>query len=182
VIGMAATSAEDLCSPLTRFCGETIIALHHTPQPNGQPRMNRERLTQLAILLDGYRDSHTPRFDLQSWGESETQRGGFLWLRQHTCNTAACAVGLACGSGVFAEDGLSYDEDANGGLTPIFGGIEGWSAVKSFFDLDQTQAVRLFAEHSYDVTEGEAAAQAVAARIRQMTAVLDTPIQEAQGQ
>jgi len=48
------------------------------------------------------------------------------------------------------------------------------------FDLDQTQAVRLFTEHSYDVTEGEAAAQAVAARIRQMIAALNTPIQEAQ--
>jgi len=133
--------------------------------------MNCERLKRLATLLDDYRDGYAPRFDLQSWGECEIQRGGFLWLRQHTCNTAACAVGLACGSGVFAEDGLSYDEDENGGLTPVFGGVEGWNAVKSFFDLNQVQAVGLFAEHSYDVTEGEAAAKAVAARIRQMIAV-----------
>jgi hypothetical protein len=142
--------------------------------------MNRERLKRLAILLDSYRDGNAPRFDLQSWGESETQRGGFLWLRQHTCNTAACAVGLACGSGVFAEDGLSYDEDKNGGLTPAFRGAEGWNAVKSFFGLDQVQAVRLFAEHSYDVTEGEAAAQAVATRIRQMIAPPNASTREAQ--
>ena len=42
--------------------------------------------------------------------------------------------------------------------------------MRFFFDLDQVQAARLFAEHSYEVTEGEAAAQAVAARIRQMIA------------
>ena len=133
--------------------------------------MNRERLSRLATLLEGYRDRDAPRFSLQNWGETETQRRGFLWLRRHTCNTAACAVGLACVSGVFAEDGLSYDEGNNGALTPMFDGIEGWSAVKTFFGLDQSQAVRLFAEHSYDVIEGEIAAQAVAARIRQVIAL-----------
>jgi hypothetical protein len=138
--------------------------------------MNRERLKRLATLLNDYRESHGPRFDLQSWGVSETQRGGFLWLRQHTCSTAACAMGLACGSGVFAGEGLTYSADENGGLTPIFGSVEGWDAVKSFFDLDQDQAVRLFAEHSYAVTEGEAAAQAVAVRIRQMIAPHDMPV------
>jgi hypothetical protein len=135
--------------------------------------MNRERLKRLAMLLDDYRDQNMPRFDLQNWGISETQRGGFLWLRQNTCGTAACAVGLACRSGVFSVEGLTYSSDKNGGLTPIFGELEGWNAVKSFFDVDQDQAVRLFAEHSYAVTEGEAAAQAVAARIRQMIAPHD---------
>ena len=138
--------------------------------------MNRERLKRLAMLLDDYRDKNMPRFDLQSWGTSETQRGGFLLLRQHTCGTAACAVGLACGSGVFSVEGLTYSSDKNGGLTPIFGELEGWNAVKSFFDVDQDQAVRLFAEHSYAVTEGEAAAQAVAARIRQMIAAHDMSV------
>ena len=141
--------------------------------------MNRERLTRLAALLKGYRDSDAPRFDLQSWGKSESQWTGFLWLSQRSCNTAACAVGLACDSGIFAEDGLSYEVDKkNGGLTPTFRNLEGWSAVKSFFDLDQAQAVRLFAEHSYEVTEGDAAAQAVAARIRRMIALLDASVKE----
>lgn len=137
--------------------------------------MNRERLKRLASLLDGYRERNLPRFDLQSWGVSATQRTGFLWLRRHTCGTAACAVGLACGSGIFVGEGLAYSSDENGGLTPTFGKLEGWNAVKSFFDLDQDQAVRLFAEHSYAVTEGEAAAQAVAARIRATIAPLDAP-------
>jgi hypothetical protein len=142
--------------------------------------MNRERLERLAILLEGYRGGNAPRFDLQSWGVSETQRSGFLWLGRHACNTAACAVGLACRSGIFAEDGLCCDADKSGGLTPMYRGLEGWNAVKSFFDLDQVQAVRLFAEHSYEVTEGEAAARAVAARIRQVIVTLDTAVQERQ--
>jgi hypothetical protein len=143
--------------------------------------MNRERLKRLAELLEGYRDSDVTRFDLQNWGKFESQRAGFLWLHQRSCNTAACAVGLACGSGIFAEDGLSYDLDKiNLQLTPLFRDLEGWSAVKSFFDLDQVQAVKLFAEHSYELTEGEAAARAVAARIRKMIAPLDGSIQEPQ--
>src|SRR5215510_13767453 len=120
--------------------------------PDGDDGMNRERLKRLATLLDDYRESHGLSFDLQSWGISEERRGGFLWLRQHTCNTAVCAIGLACGSGAFLQDGL----------TPAFGDVEGWSAVKSFFDLNQDHAAMLFAEHSYEVTSGEAAAKAVA--------------------
>ena len=60
-----------------------------------------------------------------------------LFGLERSCNTAACAVGLACD----IRD------------------LEGWSAVKTFFDLVQVQAVRLFAEHSYEVTEGEATAR-----------------------
>jgi hypothetical protein len=65
-------------------------------------------------------------------------------------------------------------------LTPLFRDLEGWSAVKSFFDLDEVQAVKLFAEHSHELTECEAAARAVAARIRKMIASLDGSIQEPQ--
>jgi len=132
--------------------------------------MNRERLEGLAVLLEGYSERETPRFDLQGWGASKDQRGGFLWLREDACNTAACAVGLACSSGVFAQDGLSHETDAKGAITPKFRGFEGWTAVKAFFDLDQSQAATLFAAHSYELTEGEAAARAVAARIRQTIA------------
>jgi hypothetical protein len=138
-------------------------------QTKTEVRMNRKRLTRLALILEDYHDRNAPRLDLQNWGTSENKRRGFLWLGQRSRNKAACAVGLACASGVFADDGLSYEVDTkNSGLTPIFRDLEGWNAVKSFFDLDQVQAVRLFAEHSYEVTEGEAAARAVAARIRQM--------------
>jgi hypothetical protein len=62
----------------------------------------------------------------------------------------------------------------------MFRGVQGWNAVKSFFDLDQVQVVRLFAEHAYAVIEGEAAAQAVATRIRQLIAP-SVAVQEAEG-
>jgi len=140
------------------------------PQLNRQGRMNCERLERLAALLEGHRDREAPRFDLQSWGASKSRRGGFLCLREDSCNAAACAVGLACSSSVFANDGLSYEADANGAITPIFGDFQGWTAVKAFFDLDQSQAARLFAAHSYELTEGEAAPRAVATRIRQTIA------------
>lgn len=133
--------------------------------------MNRERLERLAALLESYRDRNVPRFDLQSWGASKSQRRGFLWLREDSCNTAACAVGLACSSGVFAKDGLSHVTDANGAITPVFRDFEGWTAVKAFFDLDQSQAAKLFAAHCYEITDGEAAARAVAARIRETIAL-----------
>jgi hypothetical protein len=141
-----------------------------SPQLNREGMMHRERLERLATLLEDYRDRDLPRFDLQGWGASTSQRRRRLWLREDTCNTAACAVGLACSSGIFAEDGLCCEADANGAITPIFGDLEGWTAVKRFFDLDQHQASELFAAHSYELSEGEAAAQAVAMRIRQTIA------------
>lgn len=142
--------------------------------------MNRESLKRLAVLLEECRDSDVTRFDLQNWGKFAVRRAGFLWLDQRSCNTAACAVGLACGSGIFAEDGLSYEiDEINMEITPLFRNLKGWSAVKAFFDLDQVQAVELFAGPSYETTEGEVAARAVAARIRMMIA-LDESIQEPQ--
>jgi hypothetical protein len=136
-------------------------------QLDRQRRMNRERLERLAALLETYRIRKAPRFDLQSWGASKSQTRGFLWLGEASCSTVACAVGLACSSGIFAKDGLSHVTDANGVITPIFRDFEGWTAVKAFFNLDQSQAAQLFAAHCYEITEGEAAAQAVATRIRE---------------
>jgi hypothetical protein len=141
--------------------------------------MDRQRLLRLAILLEDYRARTTPSFDLQSWGAFETRAGGFLWLEQRSCNTAACAIGLACTSGMFADDGMSYQRDDDGRLTPLFHDLDGWDAVKAFFDLEHDQAVRLFAEHSYEVTTGEPAARAVAARIREMIAQIETAAQPA---
>jgi hypothetical protein len=128
--------------------------------------MNCGRLECLAALLDRVGETGPSRFDLAGWGANEIRQAGFLWLRRQSCNTAACAVGLACVSGIFADDGLSYSEDADGKITPSFAGLEGWSAVKTFFDVDQNQAVELFAEHSYAITTGPEAARMVAARIR----------------
>lgn len=131
--------------------------------------MHRDRLERLAILLENYRESSGPRFDLGSWGTSELRRGGFLWLRKHTCNTAACAVGLACISGVFRSDGLLHAYD-DLGLYPIFDGASEWDAVRDFFDLTIRQGFRLFDKDEYRVWYGEEGARAVARRIRSMIA------------
>lgn len=114
-----------------------------------------ERLERLAKLLDDHvRDSSGRTFDLETWGEVE-------------CGTTACAVGLACLSGQFAADGLSYIID-DGELYPIYAGLNNWSAVCHFFGLTEKQAVRLFMQRSYAVSAGPVAATAVAARIRGM--------------
>lgn len=127
-----------------------------------------ERLERLANLLDDHvRDSSGRTFDLETWGERKTRRGGFLWLSHVECGTTACAVGLACLSGQFAADGLSYIID-DGELYPIYAGLNEWSAVCHFFGLTEKQAVRLFMHRSYAVSAGPVAATAVAARIRGM--------------
>lgn len=134
--------------------------------------MHRERLEHLAVMLDNYRvDPEVPRFDLGSWGEFEEKRGGFLWLRKHPCDTAACAVGLACLSHTFRSEGLSFKRVGKIlQISPTFAGISGWDAVKLFFDLTEKQATRLFTEEAYRVSVGSAGASAVAKRIRSMVA------------
>lgn len=162
--------------------------------------MNRDRLERLAVLLDNYRDDGVqPAFDLEKWGTFEVQRGGFLWLQKHPCDTAACAVGMGCLSGEFKGDGLSFLRLGSGEIQPLYHRFEGWEAVCAFFDLTDLQATRLFDEDEYGGhIAGEAGARRVARRIRalikprkrkpklpkQLTALLDnknhTPLPEQQ--
>src|SRR6185436_15394119 len=131
--------------------------------------MHRQRLEQLAVMLDEYHEApNRPRFDLKTWGEFEERRGGFLWLQKHPCDTAACAVGLACISRAFQAEGLSFERTKEIGLQPLFAGRGGWEAVHLFFDLTPKQADRLFRTGAYRISIGETAAKAVAKRIRAM--------------
>ncbi len=133
--------------------------------------MNRERLGSLATMLEAYKPSDDgPRFDLHSWGEFREKRGGFLWLRKHPCDTAACAVGLACISRAFQAEGLSFLRTEDLDIVPTFAGSRGWNAVRAFFDLTEKQARRLFYDRAYRVSVGEVAAKAVAKRIHSMIA------------
>lgn len=130
--------------------------------------INIERLERLAVLLDGYRpEPSAPDFDLAGWATTETRRTGFLWLRKRECGTQGCAVGLACLSGIFANEGLSLTTNASGYL-PVFEGKRSWYAVEAFFGLSIKQAIRLFQPDSYPVSRGPLAAAFVAARIRDM--------------
>lgn len=127
------------------------------------------RLERQAQLLDRYLDNPGPlAFDLYHWNEIKSKRGGFLWLKVNHCQTAACAVGLACLSGEFATEGLSFFTDPDGTITPTFMEKKNWEAIESFFGLSPDQAERLFKSTSYEIIHGPEAAFAVAARIRSL--------------
>lgn len=135
-----------------------------------------ERLTRLADLLEKYEESDTdPQFSLDAWGRSEITRRGALWWRTElVCHTQACAVGLACLSGAFASDGLSWRQEGNN-IIPIFRTgayqVAEWKAVEEFFGLTATQAERLFDGGAYDgAIYGPDAAKLVAKHIRALIA------------
>jgi hypothetical protein len=127
-------------------------------------KLEHARLEKLAILLDGYRhDPNRPDFNLKSWGVVETRRRGFLWLKRVECGTTACAVGLACLSGAFAADGLTYEIEKRG-MIPLYGDCDNWEAVEAFFGLTRKQSTLLFSADEY--LEGSGTPLAVAKRIR----------------
>lgn len=130
--------------------------------------MKTNRLLRLASLLDNYQDSsNVPEFYLGSWGDVEHKR---KWLFGHkvSCNTTACAVGLACLSGEFDADGLEYMEDESS-IWPVFAGQKEWFAVQVFFGLTSDQSYDLFDMRSYDgAIRGAQAAKEVSARIREL--------------
>lgn len=145
--------------------------------------MNKERLLKLADLLEA--DAANPegiKFDLSFWG-ADAQYSGADWDTKEAlqgqgvglkpgraipvnCGTAACAVGLAAISGVFADEGLGYKLTCNGELSPMFDENESWDAVYDFFGLTEEQATSLFSDASYTVKRGAEAELAVATRIR----------------
>jgi hypothetical protein len=100
--------------------------------------MHKERLTQMVAMLRSLPPEGLPaqgqervEFDLGSWN----------------CGTSACAVGHACLSPVFTEQGLAYDRITG---DPLFEGRVAWPAVERFFDLSPDRAERLFADWRYE--------------------------------
>ena len=91
--------------------------------------MHKERLEQMVVVL---RSLPPEKFDISDW----------------QCGTSACAVGHACTSPVFKEQGLGlrYDFD---GITPTYGVHYGWSAVEEFFELGMRDAEHLFYVSEY---------------------------------
>lgn len=134
--------------------------------------MNKRRLLKLATLLE--KDAANPtgaKFDLAFWAQ---RPGSDLFPRQLKkldCKTAACAVGLACLSGAFKKDGLTWKSaSTENNIQPIYKGRKDFSAVDTFFGIDRSESMRLFAARSYRVTQGAAGELAVASRIREMVA------------
>lgn len=135
-----------------------------------------ERLLRLADLLEA--DAANPKgvkFDLGSWAERPRAVLFPRQIKKLDCNTQACAVGLACLSGAFTADGLSWKPMAGeNNIEPMFAGLEGYVAVMEFFDLDRGEAFHLFDMSHYTRDRlpsiGAEAERAVAVRIRELVA------------
>lgn len=140
--------------------------------------MHKERLLRLAKLLrDDAKNKKGIKFDLGTWAAAKGTRKKKK-LRA-TCETSACAVGLACVSGAFASEGLNYitmpsmTESGTIVIRPTYHGLQGWGAVKAFFQLENLgQAETLFSTHSYPdaPTKGARGERRVAQRIEDVVA------------
>lgn len=137
--------------------------------------LQTSRLLKLADLLEA--DAANPqgmRFDIGWWG-TRTDAGPYdiLTAIPVDCGTVGCAIGLACISGVFKEEGFDFNPTAKrrdgNNIIPTYGHLRNFDAVNAFFEMSDDLSKRLF-YHSYypeDLRRGAEAERAVAARIRQ---------------
>jgi hypothetical protein len=145
--------------------------------------MNKDRLLRLATLLKS--DAKNPQgvmFNLNYWAQdisdSSKSRAGFPLETQQVsinCSTQACAFGLAAISGIFADEGLTYELRPNHAynaklLVPGFRGEFGFHAAAKFFEIDMETARLIFDGSYYEDTFGIAAELAVAKRIHKIVA------------
>lgn len=140
--------------------------------------MNKRRLLKLAALLEAdAKNEKGVKFDLERWGDVRAC-GAFETPKkiEINCNTTACAVGLACISGVFKRSGLSYLTqpqiiDGNN-FIPTYRGYKNFYAVEAFFELDHLDAHFLFVDEEYPERKrtGAKGELAVAKRIRDFVA------------
>lgn len=139
--------------------------------------MNKRRLLKLADLLEAdAKNKKGVKFDLREWAQVEEVDGyvttyGFKRNAKPelSCNTHACAVGLAAISGAFKRQGLTYGF-RGGRLIPVFGRTYEWNAIKKFFDIKMEAAHMLFLARFYNESRGAKAELAVAKRIRDFVA------------
>jgi hypothetical protein len=89
-----------------------------------------------------------------------------------SCETQACAIGLACISGEFKREGFGFNYEINQDgwrksyvLQPTYRGMTRWKAITKFFGITSEEADRLFLAASYENYIGASAERAVANRI-----------------
>lgn len=113
-------------------------------------KINKRKLLKLAKLLeDDARRKKGIKFDLGFWGIVEDKSNPL------SCNTTACAMGLAALSGKFK--GLEAR------VSPLAGGMEvvydkrafGFEAAAQLFNIPYEVAVWLFGVEYYDIEQGE---------------------------
>lgn len=143
--------------------------------------MNKRRLIRLAALLEKDAKNKTGvKFDLDRWGETEKAKK----FVKADCGTTACAVGLACVSGAFKKDGLTFELDDKGFIYPKMSNpnwdgiiysqsvLSGEDAVNELFGLTKQETRFLFFSQHYPEkeTKGAVGELAVARRIRDFVA------------
>ncbi len=136
--------------------------------------MNVERMTRLRDLLRA--DAANPKgvkFDLSSWaaraaaGNRHSQYyeivdGKPVAQPTMSCDTFACALGLACLDPSFQAEGLRFtveDQDSisgNSRMMPYFNGETHFEAGAEFFGISLEDSNYLFDPESYDGTPREA--------------------------
>lgn len=131
--------------------------------------MMKERLLKLADLLEqDAKNENGVKFDLESWGVANNGNNPTV-----SCNTSACAIGLACLSRIFEQDGLTYEVNKLSFgrifIEPMFGDFYNWTATEKFFGISIEISSQLFSIASYEEEEQRSAQGelAVAKRIRQ---------------
>lgn len=142
--------------------------------------MNKRRLLKLADLLEAdAANKKGAAFDLGTWAKKKDEDGyydAYAFTPGETvpvsCNTAACAWGLAAISGAFKRSGVGYKIEDNGYLVPTYDDLEDFDAAEAFFDINETQADFLFEGIHYpdNKTKGAAGERYVAKRIRDFVA------------
>lgn len=152
--------------------------------------MREDRLLKLAGLLEA--DANNPqgiKFDLETWtansdsaigrlaspyGEDPLRAEFFTKAKAAAkvpldCGTTACAFGLAAISGIFADEGLTYEiQIGDGYLVPMFEQRGGFDAAAAFFEIGLLDAYKLFSSEYYsrELRKGKEGELAVADRIR----------------
>jgi hypothetical protein len=142
--------------------------------------MREDLLLRLADALEA--DANNPtgiKFDLRTWAytpeEGVDDPAGLTTCFEVgevipvNCNTAACAMGFAAISGLFAAEGLSY-EIKRGVFYPTLDDInDGFKAGAKLFDINSRQSWYLFDPTYYRNEEqtGKAGELAVVNRIRE---------------
>jgi hypothetical protein len=116
-------------------------------------KMHRARLEMMINMLRRLRPDGETGFDLERWH----------------CGTTACAVGHACVTPAFKDQGLHLHRNAHGKMTPAFDGEIGWDAVCEFFEIGDRNAEHLFSANRY-ISGGKTTSTEVADRIESFLA------------
>jgi len=130
--------------------------------------MNKRRLLKLAALLEAdAKNRKGVRFDYQQWAYLRNEKAPI------SCDTTACALGLAAISGAFRRaGGLSYYRIFDGKIEFTVNGFltSALNAAETVFDLAAAEARFIFVPHGGDLFIGARAERAVAKKIRKFVA------------